>query len=70
MADTRTIDTNPGAERPKARSGSDMDPPVVKPLSEADPSVAPDWNEHVQEYFNEDAHSGEPIPTAAHEAKE
>ncbi len=44
--------------------------PVVKPLSKADPSVAPDWNDHVQEYFNQDAHPGEAVPMATHEAKE
>ena len=48
---------------------SDMNPPVVKPLSKADPSVDPEWNEHVEEYFNQDAHPGEAVPMATHEAK-
>jgi hypothetical protein len=47
-----------------------MDPPVVQPLSKADPSVASDWNEHVHGYFNQDAHPGEAVPMATHEAKE
>ena len=50
--------------------GSSMDPPVVQPLRKADPSVASDWNEHVHEYFNQDAHPGEAVPMATHEAKE
>jgi hypothetical protein len=70
MADTPNAYTKPNAGGPKAGSASDMDPPVVQPLSEADPSVAPDWDEHVHKYFNEDAHSGEALPTASHEAKE
>jgi phage/plasmid primase-like uncharacterized protein len=52
-----------------ATNGSEA-APVVKPLSKADPSVAPDWNDHVQEYFNQDAHPGEAVPMATHEAKE
>ncbi len=44
--------------------------PVVKPLSKADPSVAPDWDDHVHGYFNQDAHPGEAVPMASHEAKE
>lgn len=51
-------------------SRSDMDPVVVQPGSEADPSTKPGWNEHVKDYFNEEAGPGEPIPTASHEAKE
>lgn len=49
---------------------SDMNPPVVPPLSKADPSVAPEWDEHVHGYFNGDAHPGEAVPSATHEAKE
>ncbi len=53
-----------------ATNGSEAAPTVVKPLSKADPSVAPDWNDHVQEYFNQDAHPGEAVLMATHEAKE
>lgn len=49
---------------------SDMNPRKVPPLSKADPSVDPEWNEHVHEYFNQDAHPGEALPTASHEAKQ
>jgi hypothetical protein len=59
-----------GGQVPKGPAVSDMNPPIVTPLSEDDPSVAPDWEEHVQEYFNQDAHPGEAVPMATHEAKE
>lgn len=49
---------------------SEMDPVVSKPGSKADPSTAPDWEGHVQDYFNQDATPGEALPTATHEAKE
>lgn len=55
---------------PKASSSSDMDPVVVTPGSKADPSVQPAWEDHVQDYFNQDAHPGEAVPMATHEAKE
>lgn len=58
-----------GGDRKPAQT-SDMNPPKTAPLSDADPSVAPEWNEHVKEYFNDDAHPGEAQPTASHEAKE
>ena len=67
MSDARKTDGQGSGQAPV---GSDMNPPVVKPLSDGDPSVTAEWNEHVQEYFNEDSHQGEPIPTATHEAKE
>lgn len=54
----------------KAPSGSEMDPVPVKPGSKADPSVAPGWEEHVQDYFNQDATPGEAVPMATHEAKQ
>lgn len=50
-------------------SPSGMSPRVVRPLSEADPSTSPKWDEHVDGYFNADAHPGEAQPTASHEAK-
>jgi hypothetical protein len=59
-----------GLAATEPRKVSDMNPPVVKPLSKADPSVDAEWNEHVEEYFNQDAHPGEAIPMATHEAKE
>jgi hypothetical protein len=59
----------PLTERPKSNT-SDINPPVVPPLSEADPSVDPTWNEHVHDYFNADAHPGEAQQSASHEAKE
>ena len=70
MANTPHTNRTPNVAGPNRSSSSDMDPPVVQPLTDADPSVAPDWNEHVQEYFNEEPHRGEAVPTASHEAKE
>lgn len=54
----------------KVHTGSDMDPVPVAPGSKADPSTKPAWNEHVEEYFNQDATHGEAVPMATHEAKE
>ena len=69
MADPRSKDADL-AEAGSTPKASDMNPPVVPPLSEADPSVAPEWDEHVHGYFNQDAHPGEAVPMATHEAKE
>ena len=69
MADGTETERKVGGAASSRPTGSDMDPVVVKPGSRADPSVAPEWNEHVEEYFNQDAHPGEAVPMAAHEAK-
>ena len=70
MSDLPKGDRNPTGELPEVAPTSEVANGVVKPLSKADPSVAPDWNDHVQEYFNQDAHPGEAVPMATHEAKE
>ncbi len=62
--------TDPSGRAPKTSSGSDVDPVDVTPGSKADPSAEPEWEDHVQEYFNQDAHPGEAVPMATHEAKE
>ena len=62
--------TNAAGVVPATSSRSEMDPVIIRPGSKADPSVAPDWQDHVQEYFNQDAIEGEAIPMATHEAKE
>ncbi|MBM0205253.1 hypothetical protein JNW90_21065 [Micromonospora sp. STR1s_5] len=70
MSDVIRDEQKVGQAARKPSDGSAMNPVTVEPLSKADPSVEPEWNEHVQEYFNQDAHPGEAIPTASHEAKE
>jgi hypothetical protein len=55
---------------PTVPTGSDLDPAVVQPGSEADPSTEPEWGEHVKEYFNQDVTPGEALPKATDEAKE
>lgn len=51
-------------------TGSDVDPAVVQPGSKADPSTTPEWDEHVEGYFNQDVTPGEALPMATDEAKE
>ena len=65
-----TDKTNLGGGSVPAHSGSDLDPIPVAPGSKADPSTKPAWNDHVEEYFNQETTHGEPIPTATHEAKD
>lgn len=69
MSAGSTTNRNASGAVPESSTGSDMDPVVVKPGSDVDPSTAPDWKEHVAEYFNEDTTHGEALPTASHEAK-
>lgn len=54
----------------KKPTASDVDPPVARPGSKADPSTAPEWGEHVKGYFNQDVTPGEALPKATDEAKE
>lgn len=60
--------TKPGLGTDEKRS--EMDPGVVQPGSKADPSTAPEWKDHVKDYFNADATPGEALPGASHEAKD
>ena len=66
------MSTSPDTKRDGGTTtdGSEMDPPVATPGSGADPSTAPDWEEHVHGYFNQDAVPGEANPSASHEAKD